>query len=101
MAMKEIYGQFRQGKTGEGALLIHKRGHDGKDFVCLRGLLEGCEGAYNCEQMFAKDDGCFCLQDGQSSMGKIIEEEKHRRLVERNASGAYSSLQRIVFAYRK
>jgi hypothetical protein len=89
-----LLNDFLAGGLGEGAVLFHKRMHkEGSgEFACVRGILENCVNPVSCPECFHSKSGSACLRDGQSNQGFLVVEEKHRKLVEVGASGAYASV---------
>jgi hypothetical protein len=96
MVLKNLLEEYRKGLDGEATLLFHKKRHEGKNFICMRGIAENCENPFNCPLNYYDKEGCFCLEDGQTAIGVLHYEEKHRKLVELGKSGAYSSIAHAV-----
>ena len=99
-----LVAEFLAGQEGEGAILVHKKMHKNGsgEFACLRGLREDCSQVVNCPQCYHTDSGSYCMNDAQSVLGLLAVEEKHRKLIELGAPGAYLSIARVVksSAYR-
>lgn len=98
--IRTLVQEFYFGKEGEGNILLHKKAHrDGSgDFACVRGLCEDCQDVVNCQDCFHTKDGSYCTRDGQSVVGFLAIEDKHQRLVQAQAPGAYSSIKQALAA---
>lgn len=96
--ISQLVREFLAGSLGEGAVLFHKKMHKkgSGEFACVRGIADECPDAINCPNCFHDNSGSYCLKDGQSVIGLLAIEEKHRALVERGAPGAYSSIKEAM-----
>ncbi len=99
MGIKEKLSDYESGNCGFGTILFHKKQHKhsgSEEHVCLRGLVEGCEAPYQCSSIYFNKYGCFCTEDGQTTGGILVEEEKHSKLVETGAYGAHNSIEKAI-----
>jgi hypothetical protein len=98
MGIIERLEDFEKDLVGKGNILFHKRIHkSGRgEFACLRGILEGCPEVVNCKQLYHLHEGSYCLHDGQAVGGLLAEEDKHEKLVQRGAPGAYPSIKEAL-----
>jgi len=94
---------YASGGLGVGPVLWHKGKHKNNSgiFACVRGIFQGCENIANCEHCYDKKGESYCLKDGQYNLGFLAVEEKHQRLVDRNAPGAFPSVKEAIENLKK
>jgi len=95
MEIKKIKEYYETGNA-EGFFLYHKKPHNSGEKICLNGLKQGCQGLEECSCLYI-EKGSFCTQTGMP-VKVVIEEEKHKKLVEKKAFGAFRTLEEAIKA---
>lgn len=93
MGIEKKFKEWLEGNDEEtGSIIFHKKPHrtsGSEENVCLRGVLNDCPEPYKCPNLYADKTGCFCVLDGQTVGGILIQEDKHSSLVKKGAYGAH------------
>jgi hypothetical protein len=100
MGIKELYTQYLNGKEGRGAVLLHNHKHDSPlcESLCILGAQNRCPNPVNCPSCYDGNGKLYCLEENEEIPWLLVHEEKHRKLVERGAPGAYHSVQEALDA---
>lgn len=100
MGIRELYQQYLKGQPGEGAVLLHNHQHESPlcESLCVLGASRGCPTPVNCSSLYSCGKNPYCLETNEPVKGLLVHEEKHRKLVERRALGAYPSIQKALDA---
>lgn len=98
MGISELYQQYLRGKSGSGAILLHNHKHESPlcESLCILGAQNGCQNPVNCPNCYDGNKQLYCLEHNVDIPWLLVHEEKHRKLVEKRAPGAYSSIQEAL-----
>jgi len=94
MGINELYKRYLKGEEGKGAILLHNHKHDSPlcESLCILGAQNGCSSPVNCPNCYDGSGKLYCLEQNEEIPWLLVHEEKHRKLVECNAPGAYPSI---------
>ena len=100
MGITELYHQYLQGEPGEGAILLHNHKHESPlcESLCILGAQNRCPQPVNCPDCHEACGKLYCLAENVEIPWLLVHEEKHRKLVDRGASGAYPSIREALEA---
>jgi hypothetical protein len=100
MGIRQLYEQYLQGKNGNGVVLFHNHQHESPlcEGLCVLGATLGCPNPVNCPSIYTHGKDIYCLDRNEPIGGLLVHEEKHRKLVDRGAPGAYGSVQEAMMA---
>lgn len=98
MGIKDLYAQYSKGEEGSGAILLHNHKHESPlcESLCILGAKYNCPQPVNCPNCHEACDKLYCLLENEEIPWLLVHEEKHRKLVERGAPGAYHSIREAI-----
>lgn len=97
--ISDLIKEYGSGLDGKGPVLWHKKPHKNGsgEFACVIGIENRCENAVNCPNCYSDKTGGYCLKNyGNSVKGFLAVEQKHKKLIEQNAFGAYTSIAQAI-----
>jgi hypothetical protein len=98
MGIRNLYEKYLKGESGDGSVLFHKHPHESPlcEGLCVLGTKKGCINPINCPNLYSERKILHCLELNEPVNGILIQEEKHKKLVDRGAPGAYASLREAL-----